>query len=35
VAPWDDLARQVAAGIEGVKSCEIGADDAPMPLRAE
>ena len=35
VAPWDDLARKVAAGIEGVKSCDIGADDSPMPLRAE
>src|SRR5579872_5174409 len=35
VAPWDDLARKVAAEIEGVKSCEIGADDSPMPLRAE
>jgi hypothetical protein len=35
VAPWDDLARTVAAGIEGVKSCDIGSDDQPMPLRAE
>jgi cytidylate kinase len=35
VAPWDDLARKVAAEIEGVKSCDIGGDDPPMPLRAE
>jgi cytidylate kinase len=35
VAPWDDLARKVAAEIEGVKSCDIGAADTPMPLRAE
>ena len=35
VAPWDDLARKVAAEIEGVKSCDIGANDPPMPLRAE
>jgi len=35
VAPWDDLARRVAAEIEGVKSCDIGAADPPMPLRAE
>jgi cytidylate kinase len=35
VAPWNDLARKVAAGIEGVKSCDIGGDDPPMPLRAE
>lgn len=35
VAPWDDLARRVAVEIEGVKSCTIGADDTPMPLRAE
>jgi cytidylate kinase len=34
VAPWDELARKVAVEIEGVKSCDIGAD-APMPLRAE
>jgi cytidylate kinase len=34
VAPWDDLARQVAAEIEGVKSCDIGSNDSPM-LRAE
>lgn len=35
VAPWDDLARQVAAEIEGVKSCDIGAADPPMPMRPE
>ncbi len=35
VAPWGDLARRVAVGIEGVKTCDIGADDPPMPLRAE
>ncbi len=35
VAPWDDLARKVAAEIEGVKSCDIGSDDPPMPLRAQ
>ena len=35
VAPWDELARKVAAEIEGVKSCDIGSDDPPMPLRAE
>jgi hypothetical protein len=35
VAPWDDLARKVAAEVEGVKSCAIGANDQPMPLRAE
>ena len=35
VAPWNDLARNVAAEIEGVKSCDIGGDDPPMPLRAE
>ncbi len=35
VAPWDDLARKVAADIEGVTSCAIGADNTPMPLRAE
>jgi cytidylate kinase len=35
VAPWDDLARQVAAQIDGVTSCEIGANEPPMPLRAE
>jgi hypothetical protein len=35
VAPWNDLARKVAAEIEGVKSCDIGTDDPPMPLRAE
>jgi len=35
VAPWDELARRVAGEIEGVKSCEIGADEPPMPLRAE
>lgn len=35
VAPWSDLARSVAVGIEGVKSCDIGADEPPMPLRAE
>jgi hypothetical protein len=35
VAPWDDLARKVAVEIEGVKSCQIGAEDTPMPLRAE
>jgi len=34
VAPWDNLARQVAAQIDGVKSCDIGSDDPPM-LRAE
>jgi cytidylate kinase len=35
VAPWDELARKVAAEIEGVMSCDIGADDSPLPLRAE
>lgn len=35
IAPWDDLARQVASGVDGVKSCAIGADDPVMPLRAE
>ena len=35
VAPWDNLARQVAADIEGVKSCDIGNDDVILPLRAE
>ncbi len=35
VPPWDELARKVAAQIEGVKSCDIGANDTPMPLRAE
>ncbi len=34
VAPWDDLARRVAAGIEGVKSCDIGAEVPPMPPRS-
>jgi cytidylate kinase len=35
VAPWDDLARKVASEIDGVKSCDIGSDDPPMPLRAD
>jgi len=35
VPPWDDLARKVAVQIEGVKSCDIGGDHPPMPLRAE
>jgi len=35
VAPWDDLAHQVALEISGVKSCEIGDDEPPMPLRSE
>ncbi|HVN29769.1 MAG TPA: cytidylate kinase-like family protein [Candidatus Binataceae bacterium] len=35
VAPWDNLARQVAAGIDGVTSCDIGSDEPPMPLRPE
>ena len=35
VAPWDNLARQVAAEIEGVTSCDIGAANPPMPLRPE
>jgi cytidylate kinase len=34
VAPWDDLARQVAAEIEGVKSSDIGAEAPPMPPRS-
>ncbi len=35
VAPWDTLARQVAAEIDGVKSCDIGNDSPMMPMRAE
>ena len=35
VAPWDSLARQVAAGIDGVTSCDIGSANPQMPLRAE
>jgi cytidylate kinase len=35
VAPWDELARKVATEIEGVKSCDIGDEDTPMPLRAD
>jgi cytidylate kinase len=34
VAPWDDLARKVAIEIEGVKSCDIGTEEPPIPLRA-
>ncbi len=35
VAPWDNLARQVAGEIEGVKSCDIGGESPMMPMRAE
>ncbi|HSR57705.1 MAG TPA: cytidylate kinase family protein [Candidatus Binataceae bacterium] len=35
VPPWDDLARQVVSKIDGVKSCEIGAEEPPLPLRSE
>ena len=35
VAPWDQLAREVAIGIDGVKSCEIGSEHPAMPLRSE
>jgi cytidylate kinase len=35
VPPWDELAQQVVAKIDGVKSCEIGAEEPPLPLRSE
>ena len=35
VAPWDELVRQVAGKIEGVKSVQVGAQEPALPLRSE
>lgn len=33
VPPWDQLARQVVASVEGVVSIEVGAEEPPIPAR--
>lgn len=35
VAPWDEIVRQVAARIDGVKSLTVDAQEPPLPLRSE
>ncbi len=35
VPPWDDLAREVASKIEGVRSGGVEADETPTPVRPD
>ncbi len=35
VPPWDELANQVASGVEGVRSVAVEADESPIPVRPD
>lgn len=35
VPPWDELANQVASGVEGVRSVAVEAEETPIPVRPD
>ncbi len=35
VPPWDELANQVASGVEGVRAVEVEAEETPIPVRSD